>query len=44
MMMVESVMKKTKTNKRLKINTLVEGFSFKNKKGEKVTPKKIVLL
>lgn len=42
--MVESVMKKTKTNKRLKINTLVEGFSFKNKKGEKVTPKKIVLL
>lgn len=44
MMMVESVMKKTKTNKRLKINTLVEGFSFKNKKGEKVTPKKTVLL
>ncbi|MDX1829394.1 MAG: hypothetical protein R3342_07595 [Lutibacter sp.] len=44
MMMVESEMKNTKTDKKLRINTLVEGFSFKNKKGEKVTPKKIVRL
>jgi hypothetical protein len=43
-MMIESLTKGVKGSKKLKINTLVEGFSFKNKKGEKVTPKKMVLL
>jgi len=42
--MFETPTKKTKTHKRLKINTLVEGFSFTNKKGEKVIPKKTVFL
>ncbi|GEM_PF-5138968 len=43
-MMIETPTKELKKVKRLKINTLIEGFSFKNKKGEKVLPKKTVLL
>jgi hypothetical protein len=43
-MMIETPTKEPKMVKRLKINTLVGGFSFKNKKGEKVLPKKIVRL
>jgi len=42
--MVEISTKKTKKYKKLKINTLVEGFSFKNNKGQKTSPKKVVLL
>ncbi|WP_291974402.1 hypothetical protein [Lutibacter sp.] len=41
---MKTLTKEIITSKRLKINTLVEGFSFKNKKGEKVTPKKTVRL
>ncbi len=41
---MKTLTKEIRTSKRLKINTLVEGFSFKNKKGKKVIPKKIVLL
>jgi hypothetical protein len=43
-MMMKTPVKEMKASRRLKINTLVEGFSFKNNKGKKVTPKKAVLL
>ncbi len=41
---METPTKEIKTVKRLKIHTLVKNFTFKNKNGVKVTPKKVVLL
>jgi len=43
-MILKTPTRETKPLNRLKINTLIEGFNYKNKNGEKVTPKKIVRL
>ncbi len=42
--MMNKSISKSKNNKRIKINTLVSDFSFKNKKGQKKSPRKIVSL